>query len=319
MAKETERTQYDRYGLTGNPFHDLSSESLDSIDLFHVNQGVDGEISSLVNEVMERENKAIVALLGGLGAGKSERLRIIETNVHEEKHFFCRSDICAETRWVIRSVAEGIVQESKRSKGLKSSSWKKDLTRIAKNASEGYDPHIAGEAIASALNANAPAFLALNDLHWLEVSEDTDNFFHALHTVFDEVNKGVMIILTCSESYFGTLMAGRDSLKARINRTLVIPQLNDNEAGLMIAKRMLVKRVVEDMQPLYPFTQDAISVMNRTANGNPRELLKVADKVIDIAAKKKAIQIDEDLVNQALAQKPLAEVEAPCAEPGKSA
>ncbi len=296
-----EKSQYDRYGLTGNPFRDLSSEGLEDVELFHVMQPVDRELMAIVEEVSEKENKAVVALLGGLGAGKSERLMLVRSKIKGEGHFFCMSNVCAETRWVIKSVAEGIIGEAKKSGAFSSSPWRKDLARIAKNAQKGYDPNAAGRAIASALNANAPAFLALNDLHWLDVGQDTDNFMHALHTVFDEIDRGVMIILTSSESYFETLMSGRDSLKARINCWLRVPPLSDDEAGLLIAKRLMVKRVVEDMQPLYPFGKDAISVMNAASGGNPREFLRIADIVIDNAAKKKAIQIDGELARVFLA------------------
>lgn len=305
-----ERSQYDRYGLTGNPFRDLSSEGLDEVELFHVMQSVDRELMALVEEVSEKENKAVAALLGGLGAGKSERLMLIRSKAQGDGLFFCLSNVCAETRWVIKSVAEGILSEGTKGSAFSSSPWRKELSRVAKTAQKGYDPDAAGRAIASALNANAPAFLALNDLHWLDVGQDTDNFMHALHTVFDEIDRGVMVILTSSESYFETLMMGRDSLKARINAWLRVPPLSDDEAGLMIAKRLLVKRVVEDMQPLYPFSKEAVSIMNATASGNPRELLRVADTVIDHASKKKAIQIDGEFARVVISMDPHQEPQA---------
>jgi hypothetical protein len=56
------------------------------------------------------------------------------------------------------------------------------------------------------------------------------------------------------------------------------------------------------MQPIYPFTEEAIRVMNENAKGNPRELLKVADTVIDYASRRKTVQIGEDTAIQAIEQ-----------------
>jgi hypothetical protein len=175
-----------------------------------------------------------------------------------------------------------------------------ELHRVAKSAGKGYDPDRAGIAIANALNQNAPAFLLLNDIHGLVKGEDSDRFLQVLHTMFDRIEKGVMVAITSSESYFDYLMTGQESLLSRINKRLVVQPLNDQEAGLMIAKRLLAKRVVDDMPALYPFTDSAIKAMNFAARGSPRELLKVADKVVEEAARRKMIQINDEAVKMAL-------------------
>ncbi len=50
------------------------------------------------------------------------------------------------------------------------------------------------------------------------------------------------------------------------------------------------------MDPLYPFTPEAVSALNAASRGNPRTLLKFADHLIDNAVKLRSIGIDEDLV-----------------------
>ena len=64
----------------------------------------------------------------------------------------------------------------------------------------------------------------------------------------------------------------------------------------MIAKRLLAKRLVDDMDALYPFTSDSIEALNGMAKGNPRALLKYADFLLENAVKARAVQIDDDLV-----------------------
>jgi len=297
-----DKTGYERYGLTGNPFRDLSSESLDNVELFHVRQKADDDLHGILEEVAAKENKAVVALLGGLGAGKTERLLMLQAESRRNGIFLVMRNITAETRWVIKVICEGMIEAAKgKKKGLFSSPpWQRNLTKLAKNISKGYDPEQAGTAIAEALNKNAPAILMLNDLHTLQRDEDTDRFMHALHVIFDRIDKGVMVMITSDAGYFDYLMIGKESLVARINKMIAIQPLNGQEACLMIAKRLLSKRVVEDMQPLYPFTEKSVMVMNESVKGNPRELLKAADRVIDQAATKRVIQVDEDFVKSVL-------------------
>jgi len=294
-----EKTGYERYGLTGNPFRDLSSESIENIEIFHVAQAIDSDLQSMTEEVLAKENKAVIVLLGSLGSGKTERLLMLKNQAKQENALWTMRNLTAETRWVVVTVAEGIMESVKLgsfSKIFAAPAWYKGLMKIAKSAGKGYDPEKAGMVIADALNENAPAFLLLNDMHNLEKGEDSTRFLQVLHVMFDRIDKGVMVMMTSSESYFDFIMTGQDSLMARINKRLVVHPLNDQEASLMIAKRLLAKRVVEDMPALYPFTDSSVREMNRTAKGNPRELLKVADKVIDEAAKKKLIQINDDAV-----------------------
>ncbi len=73
-----ERPGYQRFGLIANPFHDLASESLEEIELFHVPQEEDASFEALKQEVLERQRKALVMIIGPVGAGKTQRLRLTE-------------------------------------------------------------------------------------------------------------------------------------------------------------------------------------------------------------------------------------------------
>jgi hypothetical protein len=75
-----------------------------------------------------------------------------------------------------------------------------------------------------------------------------------------------------------------------------VPTLDDHEAQLLLAKRMLAKRVVEDLDPIYPFNKQSIYELNEEVMGNPRQLLVLTDKIIDAAAAERMIQIDEDYI-----------------------
>ena len=303
------KTGFERFGLTGNPFRDLSSDSLEDISLLHVNQTVDAELEGIRSEVIEKENRAVVMILAGLGAGKTERLVITRLDAEKSGVFCVMRNITPESQWVVKGIADSILEEAKRLKRTSffPSGWQNHIRSISKQASKGYDPEEVGKAFAEALNRNAPSFLLLNDMHGLEGNEDIEPFLHALHALFDALEPGVMVALTSDDGYFAGIIEKHASLKARINRWITIPPLSDDEASLMIAKRLVVKRVVEEMQPLYPFNDESVRILNARAKGNPRDLIRLCDIVLDHAIKRKSVAISPEIVESALSVKMAAE------------
>jgi hypothetical protein len=297
-----EKSGYERYGLTGNPFRDLSSENLEFVEIFHVNQSIDVDLEQIRVEVEEKENKAIILIIAKLGAGKTERLLLIQNSAIKKKHFCVYRNITPETRWVIQGLAKSMLEEIKKRKvgGITQPKWLRDLKRLQKNSEKGYDPEFAGKTISQVLNNNTPAYLLLNDMHGLETTKDMDNFLQTLNIIFDLIGPGVMIIISSDDGFFEELIQSMSSMRSRINRLIYVPNLTNSEAGLMIAKRLLAKRVVAEMQPLYPFTEEAIAVMNSEVQGNPRKMLKLADIIMDYSIKRRVVQINEDTVNQAI-------------------
>ncbi len=82
--------EYKLYGLTSNPFREVSAEAIENVGLLHVSQKIDSEFACLVGEVSEG-GRAVVAYAGELGIGKTERLRWLEEagigNVKREGSF----------------------------------------------------------------------------------------------------------------------------------------------------------------------------------------------------------------------------------------
>lgn len=294
-----QKSGYERYGLRSNPFRDLSSESLESVDIFHIEQPFDDELDRMKEEVMYKENKAVVAILGGLGAGKTERLLLAASEAKQNDVFFVLRNMTFETKWIVEGILELILKHNTLGffeRVFTAPKWYKAVVKKKKHAQKAYDPEEAGRVIAHALNENAPAFLLMNDFHHLQHAADAERFLHVLHVLFDHIDPGVMVMISSDTEYFTNLMQRHHSLNERINRQLMVPPLSDEEAQLMIAKRLLEKRLVDDVDPLYPFSPDAIGVLNDEAEGNPRHLLKLADVVIDHAAKRRIITIDEGVV-----------------------
>jgi type II secretory pathway predicted ATPase ExeA len=296
-------TSYDRYGLTGNPFRDLASESLADVELLHVYLQADDTLRVVKEEVLEKENKAFIALVGNHGTGKTERLLLAASEGRARKAFVVYLDITDKSGWVIR----GLAAEMQRVAGLggfaqifSAPAWYREIAPLTKIKDRAYDPIAAGKAIGRALNANAPAFLLLNDLHNLRNSPDGIGFMRVLEEVSNVVKPGVLVMFGAYPELIVSLAKNTPALSSRINRTLILTSFSDDEAALLLAKRLLAKRLIENLDPLYPFDREAIQGLNAAAYGNPRRLLELADRALEHAVRHRAYRIDIEVVRAIL-------------------
>jgi type II secretory pathway predicted ATPase ExeA len=290
---------YERYGLTGNPFRDLASDSLEDVALFHVNQDTDQSLRTIKDEILDKENRAVVAIIGELGAGKTERLRVTAAEAKEEHAFCVYFDITEKTTGALRGLAlefRKSAQESGLLKTFGAPGWYKGIQGLEKLKDENYDTAEAGHAIARALSESAPSFLLLNDLHNLIDTREVDSFAKVLQEVTDAIKPGVLVMFTCYTSYLAWLTVNHPALAQRINRKFLLKRFSDDEAALLLAKKLLVKRVVEDLDPTYPFDSEAVGALNRAAGGNPRRLLELADLAIEYALAHRAYRVDAEMI-----------------------
>jgi len=286
--------------LTGNPFRDLASETLENVTLFHVNQETDQNLRTIKDEILDKENRAVVAIIGELGAGKTERLRVAAAEAKEEKSFCAYFDITEKTAGALRGLAQEFrksAQEHGLIKTFGGPPWMKAIQGLEKLKDEKYDTAEAGHALARALNETAPSFLLLNDVHNLIDTNEVDSFIKVLQELVDALKPGVLLMFTCYTSYLAWLTVNHPAFAQRINRKFVLRRFDDDEAALLIAKKLLAKRVVEDLDPTYPFDADAVSALNRAAGGNPRRILELADLALEYALAHRAYRVDGDMVH----------------------
>jgi hypothetical protein len=311
---------YDRYGLTSNPFRELSSESLEDIEIFHVNLNVDDQLRSIREEVLAKDNRAVVAVVGGYGAGKTERMRVAEAEGREAGAFTVFLDVTATAPWVLRNIALGLLQaatDAKLAKTFSQPKWIPKIQKLAKIKDDKYDPIQAGRDIAEALTSTAPSFLLLNDLHNLTEAVEIDAFGKTLQEIFDAIRPGVMVMFGCYTNYLVWLIKNRPALASRINRAITLPKLSTEEAALLLAKKMLAKRLVEDLDPIFPFDREAVAELNSAASGNPRRLLEMADLAIEYGIEHRSYRVDVEVVRSVLLDKEMASIPNPEARPQK--
>ncbi len=287
--------------------------------IYHVNQAADSVLRTIREEVLDRENRAVVAITGPQGVGKTERLLVTAAEARERKAFVVYFDVTTSTPWALKGVAEAFSKTAKEAGLVKvfgSPSWLRPLGALARSKGESYDPKDAGRQIGEALNATTPSLLLLNDLHNLAESREVEMFARALEEVTGVIKPGVLVMIGCYASYLAWLTANQPALASRINRVIPLVGLSDDEARLVLAKKLLAKRVVEDLEPTYPFDRDAVHELNGAARGNPRRLFEFADIALERGVATRAYQIDGDLVQTAFtARDKVAAVSAPHSEP----
>jgi len=249
--------------------------------------------------VYDKENRAVVVVIGELGAGKTERLRVTAAEA-KEQHVFCvYFDITEKTPSALRGLAQEFrksAQEFGLVKTFGAPSWLRPIQSLEKLKEENYDTAEASHAIAQALNESAPALLLLNDVHNLIDSREVDSFVKVLQVVADSIKPGVLVMFSCYTSYLAWLTVNHSAFAQRINRKFLLRRFSDDEAALLLAKKLLAKRVVEDLDPTYPFDSEAVSALNMAAGGNPRRLLELADLTIEYALAHRAYRVDADTV-----------------------
>jgi hypothetical protein len=297
---------YDRYGLTSNPFRELASESLDDVEVYHVNMDVDRSLATIKEEVFDKENRALVALVGLHGAGKTERLLVAQSDAKERKAFCVYFDVTTKMTWVTKGIAQAVDKSAKLGgfqRIFSSPKWLRDVIALEKIKDTNYDPVKAGQALAEALNANAPALLLLNDLHNLSASAELNVFSKMLQELSDTIKPGVLVMFGAFPSFMLQLATDQPPLSSRINRTLLLPRISADEAALLVAKKLLAKRLVEGLDPLYPFNQEAVMRLNQIAVGNPRRLLEMCDVALEYAVAHRAYRIDVEIVRSAILER----------------
>ncbi len=295
---------YERFGLTGNPFRELASENLEDVTIYHVNQAADAVLRTIFDEVLDKENRAVVAVTGPQGAGKTQRLLLAAATAKEHHALSVYLDVTTESRWVLGGLGKAFEKAAKDAgliKLLGGPSWLRGLASLGRTKKGNHDPKEAGRKVGEALNASSPSFLLLNDLHNLADAGELDLFGRTLEEITGVIKPGVLVMFTCYASYLAWLTANQPALASRINRTIPLAMLSDDEARLVLAKKLLAKRIVEDLEPTYPFDRGAVQELNRAARGNPRRLFELADATLERAVAARAYQIDADLVQSAVA------------------
>jgi hypothetical protein len=294
---------YERFGLLSSPFSELDSESLGAVELCHVAQEVDRVLHGFKEQVIAKQSKASALLVGPLGVGKTERLRLAQCEAQRLSltHAFVQVKPQADT--VVRDVAARLLESAQvgaMNKFFNPPSWQKDLVRLSKKGLSASTPEAAGKIVIEAINAKAPSFLMFNDLQALAEPAELARFGDFAQTILLGAAPGLLFLATSYPEFVPRIQTQVPSLLARFYRLIPVQAIADAEAAQLVAKRLAVKRIVDDLDPIFPFDAESLHEINARSGNNPRELLKLADRVLDAAVQQRAYHVDADLTRTVL-------------------
>lgn len=220
----------------------------------HLERSVDLELAAIVNELKSGEiAKVAISLSGSEGYGKTETLRILEAKTNRVGIYALFLDANN-----ISTTMAGIV--------------KKPFLKLKKDAN-------IEKAIVFAMNKHKPSVLLFDNLHEPElVTPPRSVATSVVNSIFDKLDSG-MIVFSSSESHTPDIPV------------VELPPLTDEEAILIVGKRLALVRYSQNMDPLYPFSRSFIRELNREVGGNPGFLIERLNDILKEAAEKKILCI----------------------------
>jgi len=289
------KTPYQRYALMDNPFKLEKRKDINMLSMLHVKQEMDDVIEDLFFETLEKNRKALLQVVGERGIGKTERLLLLESWATEEGASCCY--INAKERDVFSVIVEILnkVSRYKRKWFIAKPGWLRALKSVKQSVmnEKTIDVGKLSDAISGALNDCSPSFLLLDDFDIDIGMEPNDRFLmQLLWAVFDKAIRGLLIAIATEKEV--------DWITEKIE----LKGFDGREAELFVAKRLLRERVIaEKLEPLYPFTPDAIRQVNTLVNGNPGELMENMANILDAGVARRIGLIDKDFVVRVMRRK----------------
>lgn len=283
--------EYKLYGLASNPFREVSAEAIEDIRLLHVTQRMDSELAVIAREIAGG-GRAVAAIVGELGSGKTERLRWLEEIAIQSGAFHIFLSVEPDFSLNMRRIFNnGLAQINARASifgKLMPPRYVKETKKSLKNLAKKEAVELAILA-AIMLKEQSPSFILLDN-----IDSGDEKFLVFLTSLVDQIKTGTMLCFSCKKRFFKSAKANYPSFADRINKLYFPSGLEDKEAELLVAKRLAVNRSVKNLDSLYPFTQQAVYSLNREVSGNPRALIKKLDDVISRASSTGAPLIAEE-------------------------
>lgn len=270
--------EYKLYGLNSNPFREVSAEAIEDIYLLHVSQKIDSELACIVGELPEG-GRAVVAFVGELGMGKTQRLRWLEQVAVKSGifHIFLgvEHDYAFNTKRLFESGLKLITNKMGFWARLRAPPYIKEMKKSLKQKK---GPVELGMQASTMLKEQKPSYILLDNIDCGD-----NNFMEFLSALVNDMKTGSLLCFTCNRDFFENIRKENPSFIERINKLYMLDGLEDKEAELLVAKRLAVSRSVQNMDFLFPFTKEFIYSLNSQVRGNPRALLKGLDDALSRA------------------------------------
>lgn len=307
MPPTVQPSPCERLGLSSNPFHpDATARSALA---WHVEQDADRQLWELQREILHGRGPHMVAVVGGRGAGKSHRLlmagqRALQAGGFQAIHPVadCRPDALVAR---LASATLAGCRLGGLDHALSSPRWYRNVVPMTKRGPQQADPASDGPELARALNANAPAFLLIDDLHTLPISRAADAYVETLLMMREHLDPGVLVVWTCDPQRIEAMVAREPGLLDDDLAPIRLGPLSDGQAQRLVAARLATHRLSDAVDPLFPFRAETVDRMNRAAGGNPHALVRMAELLLEATGRRGAFEIAAEAVDDSLLVRPV--------------
>ena len=290
-------------GLKRNPFKALSLISPEEASSLFVKQEGDGLLLAMVAETIAGSGSAFIALTGPKGSGRTHRLMVIEDTIEKaggEVLYFdvamaSGPDILDRLVKTAMSLSAGITVKIKRGLlGYSKTIPEEELEEIRSS------PVKIGDIILGALVKHRPAAILLDGLHnaiqmgeyWRFI------FFEAIREIVSSMPEGIVVAMAMSNGTYEKVDENFPALSSRLHHRFYMHPLTDEEALILVEKRVRAYQVHRSSQ--IPFDEEVITKVNELVEGNPRRLLKLLGRTVDLAVLLGKRRIDMDVLDSIL-------------------
>ncbi len=298
------------FGLDGDPFFTFPSLTVEDVDKLYVHRRGDEKLDSTVLEVLSMRSTGFVAVCGGYGEGKTTCLtrlfRIFEQS--DAKALMAKTKIGLGKETVLEICRLIVRSAEKKSLRIFRLSIRKHGVEEAEVFSS---PAKAGFLLAEELKRLKPCALLIDDLQNVFFMSSRWKYFllEMIRQVASNLDNGVLLVFSTTPHAYDAVGDEFPALTSRVHLTVKLEPLSDEEALVLVRKRLTHRRVRRVSKPLHPFNEEVVRFLNEYVGGNPRELLRVLSECLRIAIDLRKRRVDEEVVNIFVERnKPLMEI-----------
>jgi hypothetical protein len=287
--------RFARYGLRGNPFRNPSTNSVASV---HANLGIDDILATYKENVFLKKQSHGVLLIGDTGMGKTHRVYVADIEASTNNMFSRKICLLSQGRSAMNQFLSNFIPKG--SALFSNDKWQRELSKIKKQVKTGsYDPQMVASHVAEALNKKTPSFVLIDDLDKIQILSDQQYFLEFLFQLLNRIQPGVFFLITMNASYASWLLQKYPNAKD-LFAIQYLTMLQADEATAVVSKWLGSYRLVDNINPLFPFSTKAVHLLNAQGHGSINALLDLSDMALTAASYQKAVVITDQFVKDTL-------------------
>jgi len=142
--------------------------------------------------------------------------------------------------------------------------------------------------------------MLIDELELVEILHYThkQRFLNSMRHLIDLNPSGLCLIISCTPEVWRDILMKYHAFSERIFREILLKPLNQETIQALIQEYLNLYRTETVKDPMFPFTQEAISHILQTSQGNVRRALALCNMAIDLGIK----QGDEWITPQTIQQ-----------------